>query len=1104
MKKMQLKEEIVFCQSEGSLPDYLTPESKVKDISIKRRETEEEFSWGKPELAVTTPEKDIQKDIGSAASKESSPQAADEEKDMPASTGGTNLSRLAAGLKRVKVEVGSDAETDSQNLAAVAKKGVGRFSLNPCPPAATVHMDQVAEMLTRSGLDPSQQAALVHGLTHRLAIIQGPPGCGKTFVGIRLVQLLLSMEPRPPLPILVLTYKNHALDEFLKGLLAFLSMEDMVRIGGRSQVRELDSCNLRNLDLRKQDQKFLDEINALREERWLTHEQVGEQMLELQAASTLTLEDLLEVWSEEQLRHFLLEAPYSKNTGVSVWFAKGRPANKKTVQELLADVPSLSDLLTNGLENGWNTKQEKIICRLFMALMTYWVPSASCFAQLKSLQAQVVNQARVDQMGLGQTANNEEEEEEMNEEIVESIMEARLSAQGKSGKRTAGQQGPRTDIAFFSQTQHKSQNLVVHSQDFPPNLEESEELLGVPSLWDLNDGQKICLLYTVLSQKLDEVSCGLSETLDQLEVLTKSLSELTAERKACALKNKMVIGMTISGASINHQLIKDVSPAIVIVEEAAEVLEADLLAALTPGLQHLILIGDHKQLRPKVDTYSLKADYSFDVSMMERLIGNQLPFTTLAMQNRMRPEFSQLLRDIYPDLQDNLARVLQHQPAEAVMKSMLFWSHRHVEQSGRSISNLEEARRAVFLAEFLMASGIEAKQITILAAYQGQVTQIRNLISTCGGGPNVKLVQQEENKVQVCTIDMFQGDENDFIIVSLVRSNPSAAIGFLMEESRRCVAQSRARCGMYLIGNPATLTQESKSKSKSPWIPLLRAMRDGNWVSNTLDIQCVKHKGSAVASVADADALEGILQKPARLCKQACGVLYSCGVHACIKTCIPVHAHASCISIVPFNHPVCGHQDEKRCHEDASRIRCKQPVLLEFSSCDHKMEVNCYQKRDHDRGVNTKSCKVMVVCVLPTCRHGATKPCHTKLSDVICHTVVNYKGACGHDLSRECHMSVSQVHCQFRPCARQRSCGHPCVNKCYEPCDQGPCVACQLEQEQRHKKNQHRAKIRMRQLQQQIEESGGGCSRTALGEEDPEYMSVYDRVMKYILPMHNW
>ena len=43
----------------------------------------------------------------------------------------------------------------------------------------------------------SQQAALAHALTHRLAIIQGPPGCGKTYVGIQLVKLLLSMSPAP-------------------------------------------------------------------------------------------------------------------------------------------------------------------------------------------------------------------------------------------------------------------------------------------------------------------------------------------------------------------------------------------------------------------------------------------------------------------------------------------------------------------------------------------------------------------------------------------------------------------------------------------------------------------------------------------------------------------------------------------------------------------------------------------------------------------------------------------------------------------------------------------------------------------------------------------
>ncbi len=71
---------------------------------------------------------------------------------------------------------------------------------------------------------------------------------------------------------------------------------------------------------------------------------------------------------------------------------------------------------------------------------------------------------------------------------------------------------------------------------------------------------------------------------------------------------------------------------------------------------------------------------------------------------------------------------------------------------------------------------------------------------------------------QVSTIDGFQGDQNDVIILSLVRCNPHGAIGFLMEQSRRCVAQSRARCAMIIIGSAATLTHSPAS----PWGPLVR------------------------------------------------------------------------------------------------------------------------------------------------------------------------------------------------------------------------------------------------------------------------------------------
>ena len=59
--------------------------------------------------------------------------------------------------------------------------------------------------------------------------------------------MILFMKPEPQLPILVLTYENHALDEFLKGCLNFLGPDEIVRIGGRSKEKELDSSNLRNI-----------------------------------------------------------------------------------------------------------------------------------------------------------------------------------------------------------------------------------------------------------------------------------------------------------------------------------------------------------------------------------------------------------------------------------------------------------------------------------------------------------------------------------------------------------------------------------------------------------------------------------------------------------------------------------------------------------------------------------------------------------------------------------------------------------------------------------------------------------------------------------------
>ena len=59
--------------------------------------------------------------------------------------------------------------------------------------------------------------------------------------------------------------------------------------------------------------------------------------------------------------------------------------------------------------------------------------------------------------------------------------------------------------------------------------------------------------------------------------------------------------------------------------------------------QHLILIGDHRQLKPLVQCYELSRTYNFSVSMFERFVRGGMRYATLTEQHRMRPEFAELL-----------------------------------------------------------------------------------------------------------------------------------------------------------------------------------------------------------------------------------------------------------------------------------------------------------------------------------------------------------------------------------------------------------------------------------------------------------------------------
>eukprot|EP00095_Tigriopus_kingsejongensis_P009491 maker-scaffold661_size154698-snap-gene-0.22 protein:Tk09491 transcript:maker-scaffold661_size154698-snap-gene-0.22-mRNA-1 annotation:"predicted protein" len=238
------------------------------------------------------------------------------------------------------------------------------------------------------------------------------------------------------------------------------------------------------------------------------------------------------------------------------------------------------------------------------------------------------------------------------------------------------------------------------------------------------------------------------------------------------------------------------------------------------------------------------------------------------------------------------------------------------------------------LVAFFMSNGIEASRITILAPYLGQTKLIRSLL------PNTltQVLGSQPERPSVQTIDMFQGDENDFIIVSLVRSNARGQIGFLDSLNRRCVAQSRAKCGLYFVGNESTLLQTS-----GIWTKLVNHMKTTDCLGPKITVQCPKHGTLSQKPVETSSEMVDIVKDFRSVCNLQCKDLFPCRKleHACQKACLPKHRHDCCrakVDDVFENHAL-----SRKCHQAEKDILCRWPCSKKRASCGHKCFAKCYK-----------------------------------------------------------------------------------------------------------------------------------------------------------------
>ncbi len=116
------------------------------------------------------------------------------------------------------------------------------------------------------------------------------------------------------------------------------------------------------------------------------------------------------------------------------------------------------------------------------------------------------------------------------------------------------------------------------------------------------------------------------------------------------------------------------------------------------------------------------------------------------------------------------------------------------DHADRSTWNPEQAERTAREVRRLLARGVAAEDVAVIAAYDAQVRRLRTLLAA-----------ERAAGLEIATVDGFQGREKEAVVVDLVRSNPDGVIGFLADTRRMNVALTRARRFLLVVGDSATL-----------------------------------------------------------------------------------------------------------------------------------------------------------------------------------------------------------------------------------------------------------------------------------------------------------
>ncbi|XP_023721856.1 RNA helicase aquarius [Cryptotermes secundus] len=280
--------------------------------------------------------------------------------------------------------------------------------------------------------------------------------------------------------------------------------------------------------------------------------------------------------------------------------------------------------------------------------------------------------------------------------------------------------------------------------------------------------------------------------------------------KYLLVKEAKVIAMTCTHAALKRRELVDLGFKYdnILMEEAAQILEIETFIPLLlqnpedgfSRLKRWIMIGDHHQLPPVIKNMAFQKYSNMEQSLFTRIVRLGVPTVDLDGQGRARPSICNLYKWRYKRL-GNLAHV-ENWPEYRVANPGFWFDFQLInvedfngvgesEPSPYFYQNLAEAEYCVAVFMYMRLIGYPADKISILTTYNGQKHLIRDVINIrCATNPLIGRPHK------VTTVDKYQGQQNDYILLSLVRTK---AVGHLRDVRRLVVAMSRARLGLYIF-----------------------------------------------------------------------------------------------------------------------------------------------------------------------------------------------------------------------------------------------------------------------------------------------------------------